>query len=353
MMRMTTCRFTGIVVMLLLLMISMVSSSLAQDEAGALFTTVGDGPVVEFGPRGEWDGRYTDPGAVTYHDGQFYMFRNGFQSWPASVQVGYLTSDDGINWTEVTEEPVFTTDEVDYAGTAMLASSAEVRDDGTWALYFYTWERPAFRGAGGAIGLATADDPLGPWTPLPEAILSPGSRGEWDETQLAAPSVVRTDTGYVMYYTGYDSRNRQSIGMATSEDGITWTKYDDPTTTEAPFAESDPVLIPAEEWEAEAVHQPRVVKTDDGWVMIYRSPGPGRGMMRLGLATSEDGINWTKSADNPIFAPDDLPNGNTMWFTALTHVDDTFYLYVEGSDTAGVPDTSIYVATYTGDLVGD
>jgi hypothetical protein len=36
----------------------------------------------------------------------------------------------------------------------------------------------------------------------------------------------------------------EKIGYATSTDGIMWTKYDNPATTNPPYAESDPVLVP-------------------------------------------------------------------------------------------------------------
>ena len=44
-----------------------------------------------------------------------------------------------------------------------------------------------------------------------------------------------------MWYGASDGDNFR-IGYATSSDGIAWTKYDDPSTTAPPYAESDPVL---------------------------------------------------------------------------------------------------------------
>ncbi len=137
--------------------------ALAQDTP--LFTLFSDDPVVSHGESADWDSQYTDPGAVIYHDGLFHMFRNGFKGWPASVQVGYLTSEDGLNWTEVTSDPVLRTDEVPYAGVAALASDALVLDDGTWVLYFYTWESRSGAGAPGSIGRATASAAPGHPTP--------------------------------------------------------------------------------------------------------------------------------------------------------------------------------------------
>ena len=142
----------------------------AQDDVVSPFTQQGDSPIVERPRRTRdnrdadlWDGQYTDPGAVLYHDGQFHMFRNGFVGWPARVRIGYLVSDDGITWIEPQEEPTLDTLDVPYAEVTALASSAYVEDDGTWVLYFYTWNTTSGSGQG-AIGRATADNPLGPWT---------------------------------------------------------------------------------------------------------------------------------------------------------------------------------------------
>jgi hypothetical protein len=64
-------------------------------------------------------------------------------------------------------------------------------------------------------------------------------------------------------------------GLATSADGINWTKYDDPSTTEAPYAKSDPVLQPSPSgWDAEDVIC-SVMKTDTGWEMLYQGFGDG------------------------------------------------------------------------------
>ena len=189
-------------------------ASVASAQDG-LFTLASDQPVVPHGASlQDWDNPYTDPGAVFFYDGKFRMFRNGFQGWPAPVQIGYLTSDDGINWTEASEDPVMMTKDVPYAKVAALASDALVLDDGTWVLYFYTWNTFSGTNSPGAIGRATASDPLGPWTPDPEPVLNPGSEGSWDELQVDAPRLVRLDDGsYRMYFSGYDQ-----TGLAVGQD---------------------------------------------------------------------------------------------------------------------------------------
>ena len=87
-----------------------------------------------------------------------------------------------------------------------------------------------------------------------------------------------------------------SIGYATSTDGIHWEKY-----------ENNPVLIPSETWEGERVLLPKVIIGDSTFQMWYAglSPSPNSGF-KVGYATSPDGINWTKYENNPVFDRDEL-----------------------------------------------
>ncbi len=334
---------------LLLIFACLLFASLVSAQEG-LFTLVSDDPVVENGATlQDWDTPYTDPGAVFYYDGKFRMFRNGFRGWPAPVQIGYLTSDDGIHWTEATEDPVMVTSDVPYAKVAALASDALVLDDGTWVLYFYTWNSFSTRNSPGAIGRATATDPLGPWTADPEPVLNPGGEGSWDELHVDAPRLVVTEDGYRMYYTGYDSQGLMSgeIGMATSEDGIHWTKYDDPATTDAPYAESDPVLTAPEG--ITSVQQPMVAQEGDGYVMVFRQVDSTTAPVHMSLnyATSSDGIDWKIASDTPFWERTTVPTSNGFWYTAMVHHDDTYYLYVETGILSG---TEIFAATHDGAL---
>ena len=305
-------------------------------------------PIVPKGKAGAWDDRFTDPGAVIYHIGVFHMFRNGFRAFPGTSQVGYVTSEDGFTWTKQGDEPVFTTAQVSYAKIAMYASSVLVEDDGTWVLYFYTWDSEAFPSSG-VIGRATASAPQGPWMADAEPVLLPGSQREWDGKQVLAPHVIKTDSGYLMYYSGTDFRGDSKIGLATSVDGIHWTKYNDPGTNDASNTESDPVLIndSSGDWDAGIVHQPRVFQTDAGWLMLYRGTAKDNSHMALGIATSEDGLSWTKATYNPVFVPSEIPQAKFFWFNNALLVNDTLYLFVEGDINQR---TQIYLLTRSAEL---
>jgi hypothetical protein len=323
------------------------------EQAGPIFTVFSNRPVVMHGAPGAWDDRYTDPGAVFYTNGQFQMLRNGFRNWPAAVQWGYVSSPDGYTWTKQSDQPVFTTAQVPYAGVAALASSGLVLDDGTWVIYFQTYgDGP---GASWAIGRATAPGPTGPWVPHAAPVVRPGPAGAWDDRQVTAPSVVRTETGYVMYYEGVGQSGVGMIGQASSPDGLHWTKYDDPATTDSARVASDPVFVPGEPgtWDSPegiGVQRPRVQHTPDGWVMLYRGGVGPPANLALGYALSADGIHWVRSENNPVLRARDIPGGTGIYFSNLVYHEGTYFVFWEVTRGTTNDVSDIYLATHQGPL---
>jgi predicted GH43/DUF377 family glycosyl hydrolase len=154
-----------------------------------------------------------------------------------------------------------------------------------------------------------------------------------------------------MYYSGANVSGFQQIGMAVSADGIQWTKYNDPATADAPYVESDPVLKPsdADTWDMGWVHQPRVFQTSNGWTMIYRGTKSANGnSMALGVATSTNGIQWTKSVNNPVFKPTEIPKSRQFWFDNAVFVNGIYYVFVEGDISQT---TQIYLLTHQGEVL--
>jgi hypothetical protein len=305
-----------------------------------LFTALSPDPVVVSGPTGEWDGKYVNPGAMLYHDGRFHMFRNGFTTWPGNIQFGYMTSIDGLSWTEPQDMPLFASEAVPFAAPGADVSSVVVLADGRWVLYFHTVNRSEKS----VLGLATAPDPLGPWTVNPDPILTSGSGGSWDDGDLSWPHVLPTEAGYFMYYQAEDRfGSAMSIGMAISPDGLNWEKYDDPDTTDTAFSQSDPVFSANESWEQGKVGRPVPVRTPEGWLMIYAA----RELNSRGIATSLDGVHWDAHANNPVIARSDFPISGSTWDTALVWLDGIFYYFME---IGSLQRTNIYLLTYEGGI---
>jgi hypothetical protein len=314
---------------------------------GLLFTVDADAPVLAHNTNDQWPKRYIDPGAMVYHDGQFHMFFNGIDGWPAHVGVGYATSPDGVNWTRVGSTPVFTPTAVPYIGYTIFASSVLVQDDGTWVLYYLILDQTNFNS--GSIGRATAPAPTGPWTADPAPVLDKGGPGSWDSYQVTNPSVVRTTDGYVMYYAGGDTADGpRLVGMATSPDGIHWTKYDDPGTTDAPHAESDPVYAPqpTPRWHIDRIFDPNVLQTPQGWTMIYLGDQGSYTNVGVGVATSTDGLHWERVREQPGFTVQQIRGWAQSFLLDAVYVNDTYYVY---QDISGPHQgTDVYLSTHSG-----
>jgi predicted GH43/DUF377 family glycosyl hydrolase len=129
-------------------------------------------------------------------------------------------------------------------------------------------------------------------------LLRLGAIGQWDEMGASWASVVRpTSSEWRMYYSGKDRNGRLRVGLALSDDGLHWEKY-----------ENNPVLDigDAGDWDARYVYCPIVWVEGDRWSMIFTG-SDSADHYQIGLAQSDDGIVWSKSERNPIFCdPDPL-----------------------------------------------
>jgi hypothetical protein len=285
------------------------------------FTWYENNPILSGGGQGEWDVIKVLEGKVLYVDDVFHMFYTGIGV--NSVGIGYAVSSDGLAFTKHADNPILQSDGEGFDAVGVSHGTPLLVAD-TWMLYYNAinvGEKYREVTAGGSsIGLTTAPDPTGPWS-AGQQVLTSGASGEWDSGFIIPNSIVTTEDGYRMYYSaGSDPEVKVMMcGMATSPDGITWTKYDDPTTTQAPFAESDPVMQPGPSaWDSDLV-QCRVLKTDKGWEMFYLG-WDGASIAATGYAFSPDGVQWSKYADNPIL-------DRYLFYPFAIKVGSTYYLY--------------------------
>jgi predicted GH43/DUF377 family glycosyl hydrolase len=135
-------------------------------------------------------------------------------------------------------------------------------------------------------------------------VLPVGPRGSWDGFEVTAPTVIKQDGVYKMWYTGCSGIQEQGrvvyrIGYATSSDGINWQKH--------------PTYVldcgPPGSWDGlGGVAFPEVIYDGEFYRMWFCGIGEGDALSSqestgIGYAWSRDGINWTKSAYNPIIRP--------------------------------------------------
>ncbi len=125
----------------------------------------------------------------------------------------------------------------------------------------------------------------------PKIVLAPTNPG-WED-DINRPIILKRDDTYHLWYTG-QAKGHSSIGHATSPDGVTWKRASD-----------KPVLTPDAKSEKVAVMCPHVMwDPDTKQYRMWYSGGEQEEPNAIGYATSPDGNTWTKSPDNPIFAPD-------------------------------------------------
>ena len=156
---------------------------------------------------------------------------------------------------------------------------------------------------GGAIGLASSPDGV-TWARNPaNPILTPGQPGEWDDARLEAPFVLRMGVNdYKMWYSGYEGCG---IGLATSSDGVNWTRYP-----------GNPVLaVGDQDWNNICVQHPSVMYEGGQykmWMMTVGDAGTGW-QPTYSYATSPDGIAWTWHPANPVFQMQPANEWESIW----------------------------------------
>ncbi|WP_322495186.1 hypothetical protein, partial [Chloroflexus sp.] len=134
------------------------------------------------------------------------------------------------------------------------------------------------------------------------SVLGPGPAGNFDSANTSFPSVIRTNTGYLMWYTGGNG-STFAIGLASSTDGVNWTRIPGPLTGNA-------VLRPAGiagAFDQSIIAASRVIRDAASTLapceggrtsgLCYRMWYQGidsSNRFFIGYALSPDGLNWTR-----------------------------------------------------------
>ncbi|MCF7834196.1 MAG: hypothetical protein K9L98_02450, partial [Candidatus Pacebacteria bacterium] len=238
-------------------------------------------PILAFGESGTCDAvSLVDPTVVKESDGTYKMWYIGYSGSGSSHRTCFATSNDGINWTKSLSNPVMSEgssgtydaylwenrvikdgstykmwyQSADLSGDARFRTSYATSPDGvTWTKYagnpifeggegkwdqdyagfrdvikvgstYHAWYEARTGSEDFAVGYATSTDGI-TWTKVSvdEPVLQ-GDAGEWDDYTII-PNVVRYNDMFLMFYSTHMDNNTGKIGLATSVDGETWTKY--------------------------------------------------------------------------------------------------------------------------------
>jgi hypothetical protein len=308
----------SVVSVLIVLLIGSLPVTTGQDEPTITvdLTLYEGNPVLPMGAEGTWDSMVVSEPRVIYHDGLFHMFFYGGDIPEAPTGVGYATSPDGMVWTEYEGNPVFTPE---MAGSPGIRSELTYFDGEQWVMLFNPGE--SFDAPGDYYLRATAPAPTGPWTAELDPVLAAGSETEWDAGPFSVESIVSTEEGYILYYGPFNS---PTFGMATSADGMTWTKYDNPETVDSPYADSDPIFTidDAGMWAQSWIGAPVVRHHSKGYDMFFTGT-TDFATSGIGYAYSDDGITWMGLHEDGAV----VEAVNLAVVSSVLEVEGTFFLY--------------------------
>jgi predicted GH43/DUF377 family glycosyl hydrolase len=164
-----------------------------------------------------------------------------------------------------------------------------------------------------------------------DPVLALGKENDWDEMGVSWGSVVRiNDSNWRMYFSGREKSYNLRIGMATSNDGVHWTKYS-----------NNPILNNGSpgSWNHYFVYCPIVWKEDNSWKMLFTGvDSPQKRHHQVGLAESQDGITWKEFKGNPVYC-NNYPSTRNIhgqfeteaW--GVLHERDRYYLFYNSVTT--------------------
>lgn len=136
------------------------------------------------------------------------------------------------------------------------------------------------------------------------------------DNNVHTPRVINDNGIYKMWYTASpNDTSNFSIKYATSTDGINWMR-------------DTSINFPAQAWDNGLRVYPFVLKVGSEYKMWYSSY---TGIWKIGLATSNDGVNWTPYAGNPILYPTKSWEGRDLDGSSLLYNGSEYEIFYHGS----------------------
>ena len=236
------------------------------------------------------------PSVLKIGDTDYRMWYQSNSVASTNATIAYATSADGLSWTLVTNEVSGLL--LNNAGHPHVESV-----DGTFRIWYWNAVTPygntAMHTAESVDGITWTNDTAitGDLISSTGGIWNSGSYGVVDVIINDAPTNTGTnpfDYKYAMYYDA-TSGGYEQIALGYSINGIAWTLYG-----------TGPVLPKgsAGSWDSEFATFGTVLNSGGMWEMWY-SGGISASSEGIGCATSNDGLIWTKCANNPIMSKND------------------------------------------------
>lgn len=348
-----------------------------------LFTRCPENPIVMPGIYPWRMSNTFNPGAL-YEDGKFYLYeRTAGGLRPFHCYIGMLESDDGIHFTHVSDQPVFTPAMAGGPGEGSRYGSVQdarvVKIDDTYYMT-YAYRPYAWNSYPTGLGVPESNEAAFPGfdgasekNQTRSGIAVSKDRVHWEHHVWATPAEV-DDRDVILFPEKINGRfvmfrrplqfvsPDHSAVKAVDAPGIVITFSKDLQTWE----DTQLLIKPEEAWEGVGSNGGRIggstppIKTDEGWLVIYHGvetadPKTKRVIYRLGamMLDLEDPTKILARTRTPMMAPKyyyerfGLYIPNVVFATGNVVVDGILHLYY------GVCDTAIALATVPLDVLVD
>jgi predicted GH43/DUF377 family glycosyl hydrolase len=259
------------------------------------------GVILDKGSTGAWDQALVESPCVWFDKKKqkYAMVYTGYSGTPGSPVTGSI----GLAWSDKPEGP-WTKEALNPIITASgltgtpdaggMTGPVMWYENGTYYLFYIGLGGSGYENTT-ALCLATSTD-LYTWV-RKGAVISIDASKSWRSLDVYHASIVKVKDVYYMFFNTKTSDNKEVIGLATSNDLLTWVVDD---------AHSPLVSGTVGQWDETKTGDPSVYYVDGIWYMAYFGYSFPTGVASDGVAwtTKEEfPYNWRKYNANPILSP--------------------------------------------------
>lgn len=172
--------------------------------------------------------------------------------------IGYATSNDGMHWTRVGDQPVLYS-ERPYEGPSVM--NPFVMWDEEMQL-FRMWYAAGEQYEPNVLAYATSKDGIH-WDKLPANPIFAGFKDQpYERDRVGACQIVKADGWHYMFYIAYEDIDTARICVARSRNGISGWQH----------MKNNPIVSPTPDgWDADACYKPSVIRDEKNnrWLLWY------------------------------------------------------------------------------------
>jgi len=232
--------------------------------------------------------------------------------------IGYAVSTDGAHWTIPFNDPALYTGSSGEWDSYAVTDGVVLKENNSYKMYY--------RGTNvhdgyAAIGLAISSDGIN-WEKYSNSVMTP----EGNEIAIGPEDIIKVNSEYYLYYNMLNN-GKLAIGLAFSNDGINWTRY-----------QGNPIMYPTSSWEGNGTYFSSIIYENGIYKMVYTNAYASIGA--FGKAISLDGINWEKVGENPFFTSEETVGhwANKITYPFLIKFNNEYRVYYNNSN----PNDGIY-----------